>query len=208
MNALAATHAQRIRELHGMAQGAAQSAIEFALQAGLLLTEVKEALPHGEFGPWVQTYCGFTDRTARRYMRLHAHRDVLPTGAGVRESLEHVKADTVAEMLRPAWLPAAPAAVAFSDGRGRTWFAWALDYVAFNGERQDRYACAFSLTDDNSGGHFAEYLQRGIRFDRLGDVLKGFGLRDPSTAAWSLIDSDEPVAYHRMCVELDTGVHA
>ncbi len=95
MNALATTHGARIRQLHLEARDLAEQAIERALEAGRLLAEVKAELKHGEFGSWVSANCGFTDRTARRYMRLYENRDALPVGGGIRAALEHLKSDTV-----------------------------------------------------------------------------------------------------------------
>jgi hypothetical protein len=39
---------------------------------GLELIAVKEALPHGEFGPWLKAEFGWTDRTAQRFMNVAA----------------------------------------------------------------------------------------------------------------------------------------
>lgn len=86
----------RVRELHTEARALAGKAIERALEAGELLCTAKARLAHGEFGPWVEMHCGFSDRTARRYMRLHDNRDLLPYGVGIKAALESIKTDTVA----------------------------------------------------------------------------------------------------------------
>lgn len=98
MSALITGHAARIRELHAEAQALAEGAIERALEAGELLAEVKETLPHGDFGAWVEENCGFTVRTAQRYMRLHEHRGLLPDGTGVKAALAAIKSDTVSHL--------------------------------------------------------------------------------------------------------------
>jgi len=95
MNAIIFQHGERIRQLHLEAHNLADQAIERALEAGRLLVEVKRNLAHGEFGIWVEKHCGFTDRTARRYMRLHLHRDSLPADGGIKSALAHIKTDTV-----------------------------------------------------------------------------------------------------------------
>ena len=81
------TYGDRIRALHLDAQQHAQAAVERALEAGRLLNEVKAKLPHGEFGSWVATHCGFTQRSATRYMRLYASRNVLPADVTVTKAL-------------------------------------------------------------------------------------------------------------------------
>jgi len=95
MSAVTSQRGERIRQLHLEAHSLADQAIERALEAGRFLVEVKRDLAHGEFGPWVEKHCGFTDRTARRYMRLHLHRDSLPANTGINSALEHIKTDTV-----------------------------------------------------------------------------------------------------------------
>jgi hypothetical protein len=47
------------------------------LQMGKLLTEQKEALRHGDFGPWVEQNLPFTHRSANRYMEIFRRRHEL-----------------------------------------------------------------------------------------------------------------------------------
>jgi len=42
--------------------------IEQIIEVGLDLLKVKDALPHGQFGPWLASEFGWTDRLARRFM--------------------------------------------------------------------------------------------------------------------------------------------
>ncbi len=46
--------------------------LEAAVEAGVLLTHIKEELPHGEFEKWIKSNCYFSVRTARNYMRAAA----------------------------------------------------------------------------------------------------------------------------------------
>jgi len=46
-------------------------------RAGELLTEQKAELAHGEWLPWVEVNCPFSDHTARNYMHLYAGRAAL-----------------------------------------------------------------------------------------------------------------------------------
>jgi hypothetical protein len=74
--AIAGQLAGRIREAHEAASAAARSALGHALEAGRLLAEAKEAVPHGGWADYVSG-CGMPTRTASLYMRLHRHRDRL-----------------------------------------------------------------------------------------------------------------------------------
>jgi hypothetical protein len=48
---------------------------------GDMLMDVKEALPHGEFLPWLEENFDFNERTARQYMRFaRGETDTLMTG--------------------------------------------------------------------------------------------------------------------------------
>lgn len=59
-----------VRE-HQAAQAAAVRAIEHAIEAGRLLVEAKQHLPHGEFEGFVKNLGTVSQRTATLYMRLH-----------------------------------------------------------------------------------------------------------------------------------------
>jgi hypothetical protein len=64
-----------IRREHEAASTAAQSAIEHALEAGRLLAQAREGIPHGGWESFVREHCGIAPRTARLYMQLDARRD-------------------------------------------------------------------------------------------------------------------------------------
>ncbi len=53
-------------------KGAFTKAVQHALNAGRLLIQLKERLPHGEFLPAVKR-CGLMPRTAQEYMRVAHH---------------------------------------------------------------------------------------------------------------------------------------
>jgi len=61
--------AAAFRAAHEAAMAAARTSIEKAVEAGKLLIEAKDALPHGGWLPWLRDV-GITPRTAQRYMRL------------------------------------------------------------------------------------------------------------------------------------------
>jgi len=70
--------AQKLNEYHYKAQQAAKDSFNHGIEAGRILAEVKDGLPHGKFTVWVKARFEGSDRTARFYMR--AHREV-STGA-------------------------------------------------------------------------------------------------------------------------------
>jgi hypothetical protein len=57
------TAAQRIRQL-------VQRTLDDLLVVGQELLAVKDALPHGQFGPWLRAEFGWTERTARHFMTV------------------------------------------------------------------------------------------------------------------------------------------
>lgn len=61
---------QRIQSLAAELDALGKTALEKALEAGTLLIECKADLAHGEWLPWLEENFTFTDRTARRWMKL------------------------------------------------------------------------------------------------------------------------------------------
>jgi hypothetical protein len=60
--------AAEINREHELACAHAGTAIEHARLAGALLLQVKDALPHGQFLPWIEENIAVTPRQAQRYM--------------------------------------------------------------------------------------------------------------------------------------------
>lgn len=56
--------AAQVRVEHEAAQSAMQAAVGHAIRAGELLLEAKAQLPHGQFGAWISSACGFSDPKA------------------------------------------------------------------------------------------------------------------------------------------------
>jgi Protein of unknown function (DUF3102) len=48
--------------------------LDVSIELGEALTDLKAALPHGQFGPWIEQHAPFTERHARRFMELAANR--------------------------------------------------------------------------------------------------------------------------------------
>jgi len=58
-----------INSEHTLAQQTADKAIEHGKRVGVLLMQVKESLPHGDFLPWLIENVDVSERQAQRYMR-------------------------------------------------------------------------------------------------------------------------------------------
>lgn len=69
--------ADKINEAHAKFVSAASSALEHAIAAGEALLAAKDSMPHGAFGPWLQTNTRCSIRIAQRYMRLARNRNAL-----------------------------------------------------------------------------------------------------------------------------------
>ncbi len=73
--------AEEINAEHRASAEAVTSALEHAIVAGGMLSEVKAGLPHGAWGSWVEGNFEGSARTAQAYMRLHRRRDEIRNGA-------------------------------------------------------------------------------------------------------------------------------
>jgi hypothetical protein len=51
--------------------------LEKVIRIGELLTQKKETLDHGEFGPWIKENLPFKHRTANRYMEIYRNRHAI-----------------------------------------------------------------------------------------------------------------------------------
>lgn len=87
--ALALTAGPRLTEIHRTLQGIGREALGLAVEAGDILRRVKASLPHGGWLPWLAENVPFTDRTARRYIRVSE-----ATEAG------KIKSDTVSNLTK------------------------------------------------------------------------------------------------------------
>lgn len=69
-SSLPANHSERVRELAVGIRAWMRRTAEELVAIGRDLIEVKETLPHGAFGSWLQAEFGWSDRTARRLMAV------------------------------------------------------------------------------------------------------------------------------------------
>jgi len=62
--------AERINAAHQQCEQALKAGLAHALEAGRLLLEAKGQVEHGQWLPWVEANCRFSERTAQAYMRV------------------------------------------------------------------------------------------------------------------------------------------
>lgn len=60
----------RINEEHRQCKVAITSGLEHAVECGRLLIEQKAELSHGEWIPWIEAHCDFSEQSARAYMQV------------------------------------------------------------------------------------------------------------------------------------------
>ncbi len=68
--ALVGDAADKVRSSAEKIRRMVQKTIEDIIEVGNEFLAVKEALPHGQFGPWLRAEFGWTDRTAQNFMAV------------------------------------------------------------------------------------------------------------------------------------------
>jgi hypothetical protein len=106
------TLAERINDEHRACVAAAGSALVHAIEAGRVFQEVKDSLPHKEWGPWLAANFAASDRTDRGYRQLYRDREKLKgqNGNGVatlslREALKSIAEAQRPPKPKPLWGP-------------------------------------------------------------------------------------------------------
>lgn len=94
------TRADVINSLHSGIIEKLRTSVQDAIEIGRLLTEQKEDLAHGDFLPWIDENCRFSDDTARRYMSLSAHADKIRSVRNLQEAYQKVAQIETAEKQR------------------------------------------------------------------------------------------------------------
>lgn len=83
--------AESVNAAHRMAKQCAETAIDHAVTCGKLLAQRKASMAHGEFTAWVEQWCEFSDRQARRYMEVAAKTDTRVRFESMRQALGYDK---------------------------------------------------------------------------------------------------------------------
>ena len=88
---------KELNDLHQQIEGKLRSTVQDAIRAGEILTGVKDKLAHGEFLPWIEQNCVFSERTAHRYLQLYKYRDKTVRLADLHDAYKQVKQLETAE---------------------------------------------------------------------------------------------------------------
>lgn len=93
--------ADQVNRLHTENEHLLRRGLQNAIDAGRILSDVKAKLPHGQFGNWCAENLAFSNRTARRYMKVYQNRDQLAGAADLTDAyrlLSEPKTDTLANL--------------------------------------------------------------------------------------------------------------
>ncbi len=98
--------ASQINDQHDRATGHAKSALEHARQAGELLQQAKQQIPHGEWLPWLSANCRVSARQAQKYLKVAKNwQAITKNDAAAHLTIDDAIASTPSEPLsdRSVW---------------------------------------------------------------------------------------------------------
>lgn len=107
--ALIAERTKEIVNLHLGIEASLRRSVQDAIKLGELLAAQKEALPHGDFLPWIERELPFNERTAQRYMMLFRYKSKCDTLSDLRTAYEVAQIED--QRRHPKARPADPEAV-------------------------------------------------------------------------------------------------
>jgi hypothetical protein len=81
----------KINELHHLIENTLWQSVMDAKEIGRLLTAQKEVLRHGDFLPWIQANCCFSERTARNYMAIFKFQCKLANVADLHDAYKQIE---------------------------------------------------------------------------------------------------------------------
>jgi hypothetical protein len=176
-----------LNKLHELAIGTARQAVSYAKQAGMLLLQVKEQLPHGKFGPWCETNTSLSERTCQRYMAVALGKEVpLRALAGKTDNVavlpRSLSEEEIDSLVDGTW-------VAKWKPKAGHWYTTMTDNGAYwvvpDLKRPDQFHVSRLYSDDIEDD---ESLFSGTRWaesaDRVEITLRGFLLSAPENAVW------------------------
>jgi len=89
--------ATRIKNAHRAVRDAAKNIVREAITAGMALNDAKAKLSHGEWLPWLEQHCGFSERTAHNYMLIaanqHKFKFAIDADLTLNQCLRQIKGD-------------------------------------------------------------------------------------------------------------------
>lgn len=188
-NQIAQTKVDQINQLHKLASAKAQEAIDYAKQAGQLLLEIKQSLPHGQFTTWINDNLQVSLRQAQRYMNVAAGKMVpLRELSGKSDTMSHLSnfftESELEQIIDRTWVSKwVPEADNWYFTDTETDVYWVVpdkdDPTLFHvSHLYDDPECADeSLFDGTRWAEHAEQVEISLRC---------FGLSDPKAAEWEI----------------------
>ena len=169
------TWAADINAAHADAVTHASTAIDYAKTAGELLLKVKQKLPHGAFGAWLEANVEVSERQARRYMAA-AQGKPLPMRALKSDTvsvLEDAPPKTLHDYFRPSWIPMKGYTYCCATDTGAYWVVHSKEHPGF--------FHVSHLTEDTYSG-----TRRPVAGITVEYMLQGYDLTTPADADWSI----------------------
>ncbi len=181
------TWAADINAAHADAVKHATSAIDYAKRAGELLLKVKQKLPHGAFGAWLEANCVVKARQAQYYMNAAQGKSVpvrklsntqptayLNAPESAAPSLSTMDSEkTLHDYFRPSWIPMKGYAYCCATDTCAYWVVHSKEHPGF--------FHVSHLTEDNYSG-----TRRPVAGIAVEYMLQGYGLTVPADADWNV----------------------
>lgn len=189
MNIIADPRAAQIQAHHQAAHAAADKAIEHAKEAGRLLIEVKDSLPHGDFTGWVENHLTVSMRQAQRYMAAAQGRDLVrsktksDTVSFLTCSEPKSDSKTLAEIFAPEWVPMKGYAYVCADPDSRLGSYWVVESSDHPG-----YFHVSRFHGDDGGLY--DGTRRPVTAVAVEATLKGMAMEAPCDASWDAFRHD------------------
>lgn len=128
--------AAEINRLHEKAAKSAADAIGYAKEAGKLLLEAKEALPHGSFSTWIQYNLTVSHRQAQRYINAYKGKITQAKYLSKSDMMSDSEKEHFFNVLKkPQWIP--------QEG---VWYTAGLDIGAFWVIPDSKFSNAFHIS--------------------------------------------------------------
>ena len=176
------TWAADINAAHADAVKHATSAIGYAKTAGELLLKVKQKLPHGAFGAWLEANCTVKARQAQYYMNAAQGKPVpvrklsntQPTAyLDAVTVLTDEKPKTLHDYFRPSWIPMKGYTYCCATDTGAYWVVHSKEHPGF--------FHVSHLTEDTYSG-----TRRPVAGITVEYMLQGYDLAIPADAEWNI----------------------
>lgn len=187
--------ADEINRHHEVAIAKANEAMSHAIEAGKLLIEVKAALPHGEFGEWMEKNVNVSVRQSQRYMAAAQGKQVpIRAISSKYDTVSHLPAvdqqtKTTDDWPAPTWEPTAGHWMLADVGDSVFHVVPSLEHPGFFHISKFYSSTELLKVDapnpDWDGESYFDGTKRPVRPDAVEMSLQCFGMGDPSQTAWS-----------------------